>query len=339
MGCPRCGGQVALSGGIPPLASCPACSLTLLTDPLRELPECNACSKQLSVVTGKLPITAKCDGCSLCWYVLGPLTYPAPPVAFPVKPDSCPQCSAFLSLPTEAPPVGRCTLCECDYLLDPVRLVPPCLGCSSPTTVQPGVMPVAVKCSQCGRVDQLGLPNRSPAERACVSLIMVVVGSFVVLLIGGMAAYWLFARGDELARHAVADESTTFSFTATEVDVELWAEVDAALPFKYDTEEENGWDTIPPLLRYEIRVEQGGKKIRELSCDPFDRDRGDWIRISDGDGEYDSRLRFDVRMRSCRFRAAAGEPLTIHVHRVWVKRDWARIDKTELIARTPNKMF
>jgi hypothetical protein len=167
----------------------------------------------------------------------------------------------------------------------------------------------------------------------------LLIGSIVIAL-GG---YDLFARGKELARGAVADAPSELHFTPDRSgNVELWAHVDSIVPIDYD-DEERMEKQIPPLLSYAIEIEQSGRTIARLSCDPFRQDLGDWQSVSPGSKNpldlSTSRLAFEARMRGCRFHASGGEKVTVRVRREWMNRDWAKFETTELAAKTPNRIF
>jgi hypothetical protein len=99
---------------------------------------------------------------------------------------------------------------------------------------------------------------------------------------------------------------------------------------------------IPPVLAFVVEVEQGGQRIGNLRCNPFRHDIGDWGSTTPGDGVLNinsKTLSFEARMTGCHFQAAAGQPVTVRASRYWHRRDWARCSTTDLIAKSPNRLF
>lgn len=153
MNCERCGDALAAGAGIPAVLQCPRCAKLRVGAPPHTVPQCPSCFGDLSVVTGRLPITLWCSRERYFFWVdfdralLHPTRDPFPLVGFP----ACPYCSAGMTYFEDLPPRATCASCEVDFSLEPLRPAPPCQFCGDQVRILgDGAMPPQGECVSCG---------------------------------------------------------------------------------------------------------------------------------------------------------------------------------------------
>jgi len=150
---------------------------------------------------------------------------------------------------------------------------------------------------------------------ALVFLAVPVVLAVVIAVLSRGAS-----EAPELARLSLTDEESEAQFPAPASGrIELWNVMSVR---------ETSAHRKQDLLRYEIRVTHDGKRVAELSCNPF---RASVYTKNDRSGD---RLEVEHDMDDCSASVPSSGSLTVRARRVWLKKiDGVSLERTELVVR------
>jgi hypothetical protein len=133
-------------------------------------------------------------------------------------------------------------------------------------------------------------------------------------LTAGIVAWMLLDAGTrkDVARLDVGDEPAETTFAAAEDGVLVMHSV---IDLDNESHAEETTDALPHILDYEIRVEQDGREVARITCNPFQARA-----FSRTSSRGERRRQFRGRLDHCAAPVPAGE-LTLEAHRTWRKRD------------------